>query len=127
MLDIGHERTVIEEFWQLVERKVRLPMEEADFLAVKGPVPRNLHSKRRFHRFYFRGKAILYHQDAILGAYTKDVSREGIGFLSPVQLLPKACVQLRVTGTDLLKLEIERCRRVGESCYQCGGKFIVAS
>jgi hypothetical protein len=126
MLDIGHERNVIEDSWELVEREVRLPVGEADFLAVKGPAPRHVHTKRRFHRFYFRGKAILYHQDSMLGAYSKDVSREGIGLLSPVQLFPKVRVQLRVTGNQLLNLEIARCRRVGENCYECGAKFVVA-
>jgi hypothetical protein len=124
MLDIGHERDLIDDFWALTEAKARLNQPDADYFAFKGPVPQCFESKRRFHRFYFRGKAILYRQDTILGVYTQDVSRQGIGFLSPVQLLPKQRVQMRVVGTNRLQLEVSRCRRVGECCFECGAKFI---
>ena len=40
MLDLSHERDVIEELWDLVEVKVQLPSDEAEFLAKTGPLPR---------------------------------------------------------------------------------------
>jgi hypothetical protein len=126
MLDLSHERDVIEELWDLVEVKVQLPHEEAEFLAKSGPLPRCPETKRRFHRFHFRGKAILYRRDERFGAFTRDVSREGIGFLSPIQLLPKERVLLRVVGTSRLVLEIARCRRLSPGCYQCGARFVPA-
>jgi hypothetical protein len=127
MLDLSHERDVIEELWDLVEVKVQLPVAEADFLTKTGPRPRCPETKRRFHRFHFRGKAILYRRDDRFGAFTRDVSREGVGFLAPAQLFPKERVLLRVVGTSRLVLEIARRRRLSRGCYQCGGRFVPAN
>jgi hypothetical protein len=126
MLDIGHERDLIDDFWALTELQARLPEPAEVFFALKGPVPMQFDSKRRFHRFFLRGKAILYRQDAVLGIYTKDVSRHGIGILSPIQLLPRERIQMRAVSAGRLQLEVTRCRRLGQGCYECGAKFVLS-
>jgi hypothetical protein len=127
MLDLGHEPDVMDDFWALTELQARLPEPAEDFFAGQGPVRTHDDSKRRFHRFYFRGKALLYRQAAILGVYTKDVSRHGIAFLSPVQLLPKERVRLCVLGASRLQLEVSRCRRTGPQCFECGAMFVIST
>jgi PilZ domain-containing protein len=124
MLDIRDATNLMDEIWDKIELNTRLPEQEADYFAVKGPVPENNDNKRRFHRFYYRGKAIITRQGAFLGVYTKDVSRQGVGFLSPVQLQLKERIQLRATGANRLELEVTRCRPVGEQCFECGAKFV---
>ena len=69
-----------------------------------------------------RGKAVLKRGESLHGTYTKDVSRQGVGFLSPVPLLPKERVKLRVAATEL-SLEVTRCRRVDPGCFECGARF----
>jgi hypothetical protein len=117
-------QSLLDDVWQQVEISALLPEPEADFLALKGPAPLCFGSQRRFHRFYFRGKAILERQEHLLGVYTKDISRQGISFLSPVELAVHECVHLCAVGADRLELEILRCRSVGERCFDCGAKFV---
>ena len=82
-------------------------------------------SKRSYHRFYLRGRAIVKHKDMLLGAYTKDVSRQGIGFLSPVQLMPMEQIGVQLPNGAEYSLEVTRCRRVDEGCFDCGAKFVL--
>jgi hypothetical protein len=61
----------------------------------------------------------------VLGAFTKDVSRQGIGFLSPVQLLPMEHIGLLLANGTEYALEVSRCRRVDQDCFDCGGRFVL--
>ena len=89
---------------------------------MRGPAPLCAKNQRHFHRYFMRGKAILKRGTTTFGTYTKDVSRQGVGFLSPVQLMPKERVNLRLPVAEL-GLEITRCRRIDEGCFECGGRF----
>ncbi len=73
-----------------------------------------------------RGKAVLKRSAKLLGVYTKDVSRQGVAFLSPVPLLPKERVKLQLPAIEL-SLEVTRCRRIEAACFECGGKFAYES
>ena len=69
--------------------------------------------RRAYHRFYLRGRAILQRDETYLGVYTADASRQGICFLSPVQLLPKERCRIRLPNTKDFQIEVVRCRRIG--------------
>ena len=74
-----------------------------------------------------RGKGILQRNDSYLGVYTADASRQGICFLSPVQLLPKERCRIRLPKTKEFQIEIVRCRRVDEACFECGAMFVLGT
>ena len=93
-----------------------------EFFAPKGATPSYYDNKRTYHRYFMRGKAVLKRGTTMLGTYTKDVSRQGVGFLSPVQLMPKELVKLRLATTEL-SLEVARCRRLDQGCFDCGARF----
>jgi hypothetical protein len=123
VLGQGHERHLIADLWDLTEAKVELPYPLSDgFLETHGPSAMYYDDKRAFQRFFLRGKAVLKRRGAMLGAYTKDVSRQGVGFLSPVQLMPRERVNLTLSSAEL-QLEVSRCRRLDKACFDCGGKF----
>jgi hypothetical protein len=124
MLDLSDERNLIADFWESTEAKARLPEAEHEFLAPQGPMPVSPENKRGYHRFFMRGKALLKRRGSFVGIYTKDVSRQGIGFLSPMQLLPKERVRMRLPGASELTLEVTRCRRVNEGCFDSGARFV---
>jgi hypothetical protein len=125
MLDLSHERQVVSQLWEQSDSQVQMSEGLAKhFFEPTGAMPQHYENHRTFHRYYLRGKAVLSRRDRILGGYTKDVSRNGIGFLSPVQLMPKETVSLRLP-TATLQLQVSRCRRISESCYDCGAKFSV--
>jgi PilZ domain-containing protein len=125
MLDVGYERDIIEDFWQSATSKAKLPESETEYCDPRGAMPCSDENLRAFHRFFLRGKALLKHRGVFHGVYTKDVSRQGVGFISPVQLLPKEQVQMRLPGANELSLEVTRCRRVCDNCFDAGAKFVL--
>jgi hypothetical protein len=125
MLDGGDATSVIADLWETAEPKTRLPEQYEAFAASRGPTPLHFDSRRAYHRYFLRHKAILQRQDASFGVYTKDVSRQGIGILTPMQLLPKERVQLRLPSGVQYQLEVARCRRVDVGCYECGTRFVL--
>lgn len=127
MLDISDDQSVMKLAWEKVGQKPRLPDDMMDFFDHHGAMPARPGCRRAYHRFFLRGKAILQRQDTYLGVFTADASRQGICFLSPVQLLPKDRCRIRLPKTKEFQIEIVRCRRIGESCYECGAVFVLGS
>ena len=123
MLEIDNGQKLMDELWEMTVAKAQLSDSLGkDFFAARGPTPAYYDNQRSYHRHFMRGKAVLKRGKSMLGTYTKDVSRQGIGFLSPVQLLPKERVQLRLLTAEL-SLEVTRCRRVDHGCFDCGARF----
>jgi hypothetical protein len=123
MLDIDNDQTLMDDLWQATTSKVELrdPVRKA-FFSAHGAGPIYYDNRRIYHRFFMRGKAVLKRGANMHGTYTKDVSRQGIGFLSPVPLLPKEKIKLRVAAAEL-SLEVTRCRRIDSACFECGARF----
>jgi PilZ domain len=123
MLELNDGEKLIDQLWTAATERVELSDEEREkFFGVKGAGPVFHDNKRTYHRYYMRSRAILKRGETLIGAYTKDVSRQGVGFISPVPLKPKERVKLRVPAAEL-SLEIARCRRVDKGCFECGGRF----
>jgi hypothetical protein len=127
MLDLNHEQNLITVAWDKVGQKARLPDDMKDFFDHFGAMPARPGCRRAYHRFYLRGKAIVRRQDTYLAVYTVDASRQGLCFLSPVQLMPKERCRIRLPNTKEFQIEIVRCRRLGESCYECGAIFVLGT
>ena len=127
MLDVDHGQKLMNVLWEATPAKVELPESiKSTFFQVHGrPEPCFWDNKRSYHRYYMRSKAVLKRGPSLFGTYTKDVSRQGIGFFSPVALMPKEQVKLRVPAAEL-NLEVTRCRRVEAKCFECGAKFALS-
>ena len=123
MLEVDHGQKLMDDLWEATASKVELPVAlRPSYFGVQGPEPVFHDNRRTYHRYYMRGKAVLKRGTSMIGTYTKDVSRQGVAFLSPVALLPKERVKLRVTTAEL-SLEVTRCRRLELKCFECGAKF----
>ena len=129
MLDLSYEKGVdekgrVEELWQTAKIRVKLPMLTSRyFFEPKGPMPNHYSSRRSFHRYYMRSKAVLIQGDKVYAAYTTDVSRQGVGFLSPRQLMPKERWTLKLPNGSEYELIVTRCRLESDCCFACGGRF----
>jgi hypothetical protein len=127
MLDIGNDEDVMQIAWDTVELKASLPDEMKDFYDQHGAMPPRPGCRRAYLRFFLRGKGILQRNDTYLGVLTADASRQGLKFLSPVQLLPKERCRIRLPKTKEFQIEIVRCRRIEEGCYECGAMFVLGT
>lgn len=81
------------------------------------------HTRRQFARAPLRTIGILVANGTAHAVYVKDASRLGIGFYSPVNLLPCKPITLLLPGKKPLQLRAARCRRLGEMYYECGARF----
>lgn len=123
MLDLDHGQKLMDDLWEATTSKVELPDSlKQSYFGAQGAASVFHDNKRSYHRYYMRGKAVLKRGKSMIGTYTKDVSRQGVAFLSPVPLLPKERVKLRVPAAEL-NLEVTRCRRLEPNCFECGAKF----
>ena len=123
MLEIDNGQNLMNDLWDATPQKVQLSASlKNEFFAAHGAGPVYFDNKRVYHRYYMRGKAVLKRGEAMIATYTKDVSRQGLAFLSPVPLLPKERVKLRVPCAEL-GLEVTRCRKIEPGCFECGAKF----
>ena len=127
MLDLSNDQGVMKAAWEKVELKTCLPDEMKDFFDQHGAVPAHPGCRRAYHRFFLRGKGILQRNDTYLGVITADASRQGLRFFAPVQLLPKERCRIRLPKTKEFQIEIVRCRRVSELCYECGAMFVLGT
>jgi hypothetical protein len=127
MLDISDEKNLVAFDWEKVELKPVLPDDMKDFFDQHGSLRSTPGCRRAYVRFYLRGQAILQRQEQLLGVYTADASRQGLRFLSPVQLLPKERCRIRLPKTKEFQIEIVRCRRMADNCYECGAMFVLGT
>jgi hypothetical protein len=123
MLAVSAEQDLIAEAWEAADMTVQLPESMARFADKHGPMPLYHENKRGYHRHYMRGRAIVKRGETTLATYTKDISRQGIGLLSPVQLLPLERVELLLVSGSNLHVEVTRCRRIDKNCFDCGARF----
>lgn len=119
------EQDTITEAWELVENKTNLPGEMSDFFDRVGPVPSQHGCRRAYQRFYIRDRAIVHYRDKCLGVYTVDASRQGMCFFSPVQMFAKERCRIRLPKTKEFQVQIVRCRRLADGCYECGAMFVL--
>jgi hypothetical protein len=123
MLEFDNGQKLMSDLWDATASKVELPDSlRSSYFGAQGPAPLYHDNRRSFHRYYMRGKAVLKRKTSMIGTYTKDVSRQGVAFLSPVALLPKERVKLCIPTAEL-NLEVTRCRRLNPHCFECGARF----
>jgi hypothetical protein len=127
MLDICDDQGLMAAAWDKVELKPNLPKEMTDFFDQHGTLQARPGCRRAYLRFYLRSQAILQRGEIFMGVYTSDASRQGLCFLSPVQLLPKERCRIRLPKTKDFQIEVVRCRRLDEGCYECGAIFVLGA
>jgi hypothetical protein len=125
MTDVVTKTEVVGQCWEALEQKTRLPEAMKDSFEQFGSTPVHPDSRRAYHRFYVRGKAILRWQETLYGVYSADASRKGIRFLTPVEIQPKQRARIRLPNTKEFQIEIVRCHRIDEGCYDCGAVFVI--
>ena len=125
MLELSPNQNLVDLAWDEVEKKTRLPENMADFFEQLGLMPHHSGCRRAHQRFFIRGKAILRWQDTHYGVYSADASRGGVRFLSPVELPIHERVRIRLPNTKEFQIEIVRCHRLDECCYDCGAVFVL--
>jgi len=123
MLDSGIQRVMVEQVWDQLGCRVALPDDLAPYFEKEGPIQAEFYDRRQFRRFYFRRKAVVERKGELCCVYTKDVSRSGIVLLHAEQIFPCEHVRVFLSNGMVLQVEVRRCRRLRERCYECGARI----
>lgn len=100
-----------------------------DYAGESGVTP---HEARRFMRIRARTHAVAFFELSVpsverepvpFGVYTADFSRTGCSFVSHFQLYPTEEVRL-ILPKFWLQLQVVRCRKLGERCFENGAVLI---
>ena len=122
MLDLSHETALSEQLWQALESRTLLPESLQGHLQKHGDVV-TANCQRRYARTPLNRIAIALVGDQRHACFAKDLSRMGIGFYSPVNLLPKQVLQLWLPSGKTVPLRVTRCWRMATACYEIGTIF----
>jgi hypothetical protein len=125
MPELGAETDVLTLCWDSLEQKTRLPAQMQATFEQYGATPVHRETRRAYHRFYVRGKAILRWRETLYAVYSADASRKGIRFLTPIEIQPKERARIRLPNTKEFQIEVVRCHRIDEECYDCGAVFVI--
>lgn len=114
---------------QQVAWDIEIPGDRERFFRETGYIPSVPDEDRRSPRLRVRTQCLVIPEDPLpafprsrepIAAYTSDISRHGIGFLSASQFLPEETVRI-ILPVFWLQVVIVRGRRLGPNCYQgCG-------
>ena len=127
MLGLDQESDSIADAWENVAFAPQLPAAMKDFLDEFRAMSSRHGCRRAYNRFCLRGKAIMCRMSNVYGVYTVDASRQGIRFLSPVQLELKEHCRIQLPKTKEFQIEIMRCNRINDQCYDCGAQFVLGA
>ena len=122
----GSNASRVTEVWQMAESRAMLPDIPEDFFSARGPTPDAANCRRSYKRYFMRSKAVMQCEGQTHAAYLLDLSRCGVGLLSPVQLFPRQRVELWLMDDRRCTVEIARCRRRAAGCYECGCIFVLS-
>lgn len=124
MLDSVASTELTDQLWNALPSRTSLPWREGEYFCAQGVSGPLGDSRRQYVRFHLRNRAILLRGAERHGVYIKDLSPKGLGLLSPVQIFPKERLVLLLCDEVKLDLELRRCRRLADACYECGSVFI---
>ena len=112
---------------------LKLPESPDNFFAQSGPIPTVPHDQRRFVRSHLRVVGALQYRHSLPSfprpsewhkIVTCDVSRNGIRFLHSEQLFPNEQMTLLLPDGRPRYVEIVRCQRLGDCCFDIGATFV---
>jgi hypothetical protein len=110
---------------------ITLPETWIDYFHETGVMPNRVGEQRSALRRIVRTVGLLRIDEPLpaiprtggfIGVYTRDFSKNAVGLLSPIQLYPGETVRL-VLPTFWLKLQVARCLRHNEKCYEVGAEL----
>jgi hypothetical protein len=124
MLDSSVQHITIDNAWSELGCRVALPEDLVEFMDKEGPVQAEFFDRRQFRRFYYRHRIVMERRGELFCVYTKDISRCGVVLLHAEQIFPCEEVRIFLPNSMTLLTEIRRCRRLQETCYECGAQII---
>ncbi len=113
--------------------ELQLPERPEEYFAATGNIPSIPDDQRRYGRTNIRIAAALQYRRSIPSLMRKsewhkivmrDISRSGVSFLHSEQVYPTEQLMLIMPDGKPRSIEVMRCRRLSNQCYEVGANFI---
>ncbi|MEM9585897.1 MAG: PilZ domain-containing protein [Planctomycetota bacterium] len=111
---------------------IELPSDWENFFQERGETPAWPCDERSHRRLRVRTHGVLWFTQGLsfvprgtdpIGVYTKDFSKQGCGFIAPLQIFPMEEVRI-VLPAFWVTLRVMRARRVANKCFEIGCELI---
>lgn len=131
MLEVDYS-TQFGKLIETIDWSIELPVEWSDYFEQRGEVPSYADDERHNRRLKVRAYGALWFEKTLpsfqrasepVGVYTRDFSRQGVGFLSPVEIYPEEQVRIALP-TFWMQLHVVRTRRITSKCFEVGAILI---
>lgn len=112
---------------------VELPTTPDEYFSTSGATSSVHDEQRRYMRSHLRVTAGLQYRRSLPSlsrdaawykVVMRDISRGGISFLHSEQLFPTEQLMLVMPDCKPRCIEVTRCRRINDTCYEVGANFI---
>jgi hypothetical protein len=125
------EDDYLSRFGQLIQAvpwEIVLPRDWTDYFEQRGEATVYDRDARASKRLLARTYAVLWFQNTLsfchrspqpVGIYSRDFSRQGVGFLAPMQLFPEEQVRIALP-TLCVDVKVTRARRITSHCFEIG-------
>lgn len=116
-------KIIVDALWKQAQSTVRLPR-SLDLHDAHQELLSNVHAPlRTFDRYDWQTRCILLHEETLYGIVTRDISRTGVGFFSPVEMRPGQLAEIILPGLRLLSIKSLHTTRLESDCFECGACF----
>jgi len=111
---------------------IELPVEWTGYFDDRGEIASYTDDERTNQRLKIRTHGFLGFERALpfrprtndlVGIYTRDFSRYGVGFLAPREIYPEEQVRI-LLPTFWVQVEVVRARRITSKCYELGARLL---
>jgi hypothetical protein len=116
---------------EIIDR-LRVPEAVTKSLRERQAAPPQQNDNRQFPRRYLVAHAIVQYGTGLPAhprspqrhnVVVADLSRRGLRFLHSEQLFPGELATIQIAAGKQMHVEVARCRKVADFCYEIGAKF----
>jgi hypothetical protein len=117
---------------QSIDWDIELPVEWSDYFEERGEITSYADDERHNQRLKIRTHGVLWFDTSLpfrpraadpIGIYTRDFSRQGAGFLTPMEVYPEEQVRIALP-TFWVQIHVVRARRITSKCFEIGATLI---
>lgn len=119
----GSSKIIVDALWKQADATVRMP-ETFERHSAHKELLKNAHAiQRTFDRYEWQARCILLHNETLFGIVTRDLSRSGLSFYSPIEIRPGTNAEVVLPGLRILKVKSLHTVRLDAACFECGVCF----
>ncbi|WP_425399556.1 hypothetical protein [Aeoliella sp.] len=114
---------IVDALWKQAHSTVQLPP-TMELHSPHAKSPPKIHTAlHSFDWYKWQTRCILLCGETLFGILSRDLSRSGIGFYSPIEVRPGETAEVVLPSLRVLKIKSLHSTKLNDVCYECGACF----